>query len=278
VSVVLPVFNQAAFCLKAIRSILAQSLEDLELIIVNDGSTDASGRIIEICARQDRRIRAIHRTNHGIAASLNLGLMLARSDIVARMDADDVSLPGRIAIQRAFLLAHPGVGVVGGQMQTIDRDGTLTGRMGYETGIEVLRRSVLGGNPIAHPAAMIRRRLAMQVGAYRRAFEYAEDYDLWLRVSEHADLANLPDDVVQYRYHDSNTTGRHYRRQELVAAAARLAARHRRAGKPDPFELIGRIDGSILDRLDLDDEERARMGALAAAADEEDRRLARRRP
>jgi glycosyltransferase involved in cell wall biosynthesis len=267
----MPVLNQEKYCHAAIESVRAQTLRNLELIVVNDGSTDRTPRILEKLAARDPRIRLFNRPRHGIAASLNFGILVARAELLARADADDLCMPDRIARQVDFLEGQPKVAVLGGAMLAMTAKGRPVRHIAYQTDTSVLRGQVFRGNPVAHPAVMMRRSLVMKLGGYRRIVEYAEDYDLWLRISEHADLANLPDVLVHYRLHDGMTTSRHSRRQALHAAIAHLAACRRRQGKGDPLDGLLCIDRTAFDLLELDVADRARMVAMLLDARREDR-------
>lgn len=269
VSVVLTVFNHANFCRAAIDSIVNQTLESFELIIINDGSTDETADIVDACAALDRRIRPFHTPNCGVAAARNLGILLARAKLIACMDGDDILLPRRLEKQTRFLNRHPNVGVVGGQMTIIGADGKLVRHVKYPTLRGDLRRAILRYNPIGFSTATMRRKLAIGVGGFRSVCAHASDYDLWLRTSEQVDIANLSETVVAYRWHGENTTARFYKSVAWKAELARLAARARREGRPDPLEIVAQIDKSTLDLFDLDASERVRLLRLWVAAKEE---------
>src|ERR1700716_545696 len=119
----MPVFNGGSYLAAAVESVLKQSFGDFELLAIDDGSTDQSVSVLSGFARSDGRIRLITQANAGIVASLNRALGLARGEYVARMDADDVALPSRLAMQVAFLDGHPDVAVVGSAIRLIDADG-----------------------------------------------------------------------------------------------------------------------------------------------------------
>jgi glycosyltransferase involved in cell wall biosynthesis len=270
----MPLFNQERFCREAIGSVLGQTLHDIELIIVNDGSTDGTPAIVDAIAARDRRVRVVHRRHGGISASCNLGILLARSEYLARADGDDLCVEHRLEAQSAFLDGHPNVAVLGGDMLAMAEDGRPVRRMWYVAGAADLQRLLLTGNPIGHPAAMFRRSTVLGLGGYRRAFDFAEDYDLWLRVSEHADLANLPQILVHYRVHGNSTTTRHFRRQAFRTEIARQAALCRRTGKCDPCAGVTVLDHSILDRFSLDADDRRRLMTMLEEANSEDGSLA----
>ena len=270
VSVIMPAFNQARYCRAAIGSVLGQTLRDLELIIIDDGSTDDTGAIIDATAARDQRICVVHRRHAGVSASINLGILLARAENLARQDADDLSVEHRLETQLAFLENHSNVAVVGADLLCIAEDGRPIRRISYPAGDADLHQELLRSCPIGHPATMLRRSMMMKVGGYRPIFDFAEDYDLWLRVSEHADLANIPMILVHYRVHGASTTQRHYRQQRFRSQVALLAALRRRSGKSDPCGRATVLDDSILDLLEVGANDRQRMTALFAEAMRED--------
>jgi GT2 family glycosyltransferase len=257
VSGVLPVYNGEPFLASAVESILAQSFRDFELITIDDGSDDASGEILDRLAAGDKRLRIVHQTNAGIVAALNRGLALARGELIARMDADDVAHPERFARQVAFLDAHPETAVVGCAVTLIDRDGTRIRDVEYPLASEAVAAFLECGSPLAHPAAMMRRAAVLAVGGYREAYRHAEDYDLWLRMAERYRIANLPDRLLLYRQHAAKQSFAYAVEQRFATCIAWFAARCRRAGKPDPADGLTALAPSDIDRFDLSPRERA---------------------
>jgi len=257
VSVVVPVYNAEAFLAAAINSILTQTFRDFELIAIDDGATDASTDILDRLAQQDDRMIVVHQANGGIVAALNRGLALARGELVARMDADDVACPERLALQTAFLDAHPDVAVVGSAITLIDAQGGTIRDVHYPENPLAAAAFLATGSPLAHPAAMMRRAAVLAVGAYRPAFEYAEDYDLWLRMAERHSLANLPDRLLLYRQHAAKLSFFRAVEQALATGLARVAASRRRAAQPDPTAGLSALSLADLDRLGLSPQEKA---------------------
>jgi glycosyltransferase involved in cell wall biosynthesis len=266
VSVIIPIYNQATYLRRAVDSILTQSMGDLELILIDDGSQDDSAGIIDDYARRDWRVVGEHQLNCGISSALNRGLAISRGTYIARLDGDDISLPDRLAKQVAYLDAHPEIGILGGGMILIDsRDRKLTSHR-YVTGMRAVRAALASGTVIPGPAGLLRRDLCVALGGWRTPFDAAEDYDFCLRLSERAELENMPDYVTYYRVHAQQTTQLHWRRQNALAEVARIAARFRREGRPDPITPDMRIDASTIDRLGLDGPETERVRALFPAA------------
>ena len=239
VSVVMPVFNSSEWIAEAISSVRAQSLPEFELIIVDDGSTDQTDLLIANATRDDARIRTVRQDRLGVAAALNCGNALARSPIIARMDGDDIADPDRLRKQLSFLEAHPGVAAVGSWAHVIDERGRRTGERRPETEPSALQSLLAKTNPFIHSSMMLWAEAVRGVGGYRAALEGAEDYDLWLRISEQAQLANLPEFLLSYRRHSASASATAAPRQLLSARLARLSAAERRASRSDFIDTLG---------------------------------------
>jgi hypothetical protein len=206
VTVLMPVFNGEKYLAEAIESILNQSFVDFEFLIINDGSTDGTAVILADYEQRDERIRVYHQENQGIVASLNRGLGLAKGKYVARMDADDVSLPERLAKQVVFMEAHPDVGVLGTWVQITYGSGRTSDTWQLPTQHGMLRWSLSFTCPIMHPTVMMRREVVERADGYGSDMVHAEDYDLWRRLSEATRLSNLPDVLLRLRLHEENVS------------------------------------------------------------------------
>lgn len=247
ISVVLPVYNGEAFVREAVESILAQTFTDFELIIINDGSTDGSGAILRELEAGDQRIVLVERTNGGLVSALNEGIERARGDLIARMDADDVAMPERFALQHARMAAEPALGVLGSFIRIIDKAGDTIRLGDYPVSPTDTARFLEHGCPLAHPTVMMRRDAVLKAGGYRKVFSHCEDYDLWLRINELGyELANLPRPLLHYRMHGANVSAVHRDAQELGSIVARLAHRARKAGLPDPTEGVEHIHAGLI--------------------------------
>jgi hypothetical protein len=245
-SVVVPVFNGERFLRPALDSVLDQGFVDFELIVVDDGSTDSTPETLAGYSAQDPRIRVERQPNQGSSAALNRGIGLARAPLIARLDADDIALPGRFERQVRFLGENPAVGMVGGQAKIVDGDGREVAAASYPLSDAEIRRAFPTTTPFVHSAVTMRKALVDRVGGYRLAFDNAEDLDLWLRLADLAELANLAAPVVAYRIHGSQTSVQSLRNQALQGLAARVAAQARTAGRPDPFDGLEAIDEEVL--------------------------------
>ena len=204
VSVVMPVYNTAPYLAEAIDSILEQSLEDFEFIIIDDGSSDASGKILDMYQESDDRIHVVHQENSGLAVSLNVGLRAARGKYIARMDGDDISLPERFAKQVEFMDNHPDVGVCGTAfMQFGDR----TGVSWTMTDPEEIKSRLMFWPCIGHPTVMMRHELIIKENLYYNTqFKQSEDHELWLRFSQLCKITNIPEVLLLYRTRDNQAT------------------------------------------------------------------------
>jgi GT2 family glycosyltransferase len=233
VSVVIAVRDGERWLLEAVDSVLVQTMSDLELIIVDDASTDRTPEIVANSARCDSRIRPINQLKSGLAAALNRGFAEARAPFLARLDADDIAKPQRIQRQFEYLDRHPGVALLGTWAETIDGQGRVIGYRKPAVKHDELVRILVNNNPLIHSSIMLRTELARKAGLYRRAFEAAEDYDLWLRIDEIGRVEVLPEFLVQYRWHRANVSQSNVVRQIFSVRLAKRSSQMRKSGSPD---------------------------------------------
>lgn len=237
ISVAMSVYNGERYLVAAIESILNQDFSDFEFLILDDGSSDSTPDIIRKYAAGDWRIRPIIRENRGLIVSLNQMLEEASAPIIARMDADDISKPGRFSAQKAFLEANPDYGVVGTWSEDIDENTepmSIDGADQPLTHEEMLRAIEIGDQLVCHPSAMYRRDIVLAVGGYHAAFKHCEDLDLWLRLASVTRLGNLGERLLRYRRFAGQVSRRHATEQRIGTELAYLAHRERQAGRPDP--------------------------------------------
>ena len=233
-SVIMPVYNAGKFLDAAIESVLSQTFTNFELLLLDDGSTDESLKRLEYYSSQDSRCKVYSRANRGVAATLNEGLDLASSDIIIRMDQDEIFRPERFENQMRYMAEHPECVMIGSRVLLIDPDGLPIREMGHcQTHEEIDAGLSWGGAFIFDPTIVVRKSAILAVGAYRAEYEYAEDLDLFLRLAEIGRIANLPDVLVEYRQHSSSMS---YKRRDLQyksILAATMDARRRRSQEVD---------------------------------------------
>ena len=218
ISVILPVYNAEKFVEAAVNSILQQTITDFEFIIINDGSTDNSLNILENLAKQDARIKLISRANKGLIATLNEAISISSSDYIARMDADDISMPTRLEKQLAYLKKHPKVAVLGTGYRYMDEAGILGAKRNIFTKYEDIKASFLFGNPIAHPSVMVNYRLLGDKFEYRPEYKTIEDLELWCRISADYQISNLHEVLLHYRILNNSISGKNLAFQIKSAA------------------------------------------------------------
>ena len=233
VSVLMTVYNGQRYLSAAVESVLEQTYHDFEFVIIDDGSTDSSPAILERYAKQDCRIRILTRSNKGLTKSLNEGLQHVRGRYLARMDADDISLPNRFEKQVTYLDEHPDRVLVGTRCILIDPDGLPICEKRHivmeheEIDTLLLRMSW----PLVHPSVMMRTEVVKQVGGYDERYRTNQDHDLFLRLAEVGKLANLPEILLLYRQHFESIGFRRVAEQTSTVLEIARAA-HARRGLP----------------------------------------------
>lgn len=238
VSILMPVRDGERWLREAIDSVQAQTFGDFELIAIDDGSVDATPEILAGYAGRDERIRVLRHDHRGLVFALNQGLAEARGKLIARLDADDVALPERLARQVEHLKDNPDTVLLGAWADEIDEDGSLQGHLQPEPDPTRLATILLDKNPFVHSSMMFPLRIARTLGGYRTAFEAAEDHDLWLRMAETGKIANLPQVLIGYRVHRASVTRARTVRQLFSTRLAGLAARERRRTGRDPADQL----------------------------------------
>ena len=224
VSVLMAVFNGMPFLPMALASISVQAGINTEVILIDDASTDGSPEFMEAWAAYQPFPHWIirHGRNVGLTRSLAEGLSVCHGRYVARQDADDVSLPGRLAMQARYLESHRGIAVVGSSYQIINERGELV-RHGCQARWFPKAQMLLGRNPLAHGSAMFRREWALAAGGYRETFKRAQDLDLWLRMSQFGTVKILPQELYALREHPGRVSQTDRGEQAAYAQLARWA-------------------------------------------------------
>lgn len=207
VSVQMPVFNGVEHLAESIESVLRQTFKDFEFIIIDDGSTDGSLLLLQQYAARDHRIRLFSRENRGLSATQHELVMLARGEFIAQLDQDDVALQSRLELQVNFLNKNPNVVCVGGNYQLIDgANRYLTTLRLPAADAEIQAANLQGHCALLHPSAMMRREAVRAIGNYDTSYRTATDIDLWLRLGEVGELANIADVILKYRLHDKSAS------------------------------------------------------------------------
>lgn len=232
VSVLLPLRDAAGTIEACVRSVQAQTLQNFELLCVDDGSRDDGVRKVARLAREDPRIRILDSGGAGLVQALNLGMAGARADLVARMDADDLMRARRLQRQRDYLARHPGIALVASRVDAFPEALLGPGMRHYLRWQDrclapaVMAEEIYVESPMVHPSVMFRRRSVMRLGAYRQGM-FPEDYELWLRmIRAGLAMAKLSERLLCWRQHPGSLSRRdpRYRRAAFDALRARYLA------------------------------------------------------
>jgi cellulose synthase/poly-beta-1,6-N-acetylglucosamine synthase-like glycosyltransferase len=240
------VCNVDRYLAEAIESVLGQTFRDFEFIVVDFGSTDHTKATVSRYAASDSRVKFREIPPCGLAEARNAACSLAQGQYIAIMDADDVSLPERLAWEFDFMEAHPEVGVVGGAVECIDAAGRVLTTWSNPTENQMIQLALNEGCLLRQSTVLMRRDAFVALGGYRAPFAQAEDYDLWLRLAERYQLANLEQVVLRYRLHPSQISVSRQSQQSLCTLAAKVAATSRRNGLPDPLNFVVEITPALL--------------------------------
>jgi hypothetical protein len=285
----MPAYNTERYILQSVQSVLGQTFEDFELLVIDDCSTDGTAKILS--SIDDRRLRVLrNERNLGVVGSLNHGMGQARGRYIARIDADDLCLPTRFAKQKTYLDLHPDVVMVGTEMSVLDGGQVRRSRLPPDPDPMMLHWQFYISNPVGHPSMMFRAAAVKLLDSYlREVFQYAEDFDFSHRMLGLGSIAVVPEFLVVYRRHHANLT--RTRRDEMIAktagvlrdaysallstdcaAEAGLAAEHFVGGSPvcslavleDLGVLLDRLVDAFVTKYDLSGDSRDRVIAHAA--------------
>lgn len=235
ISVLMSVYNGELFLREAMDSLLAQTFKDFELLVCDDGSTDRTYEILTSYAKKDARVKVSQHANAGLTATLNRLAKSAQSPLLARMDPDDVARPNRFERQFEYLQKHPEVVALGTAVQLIDADGVNLGCPTLAIDHEAIDRQLIKGvgAALCHPTVVIRRSAFEQVGGYDERYPTAQDLDLFLRLAEIGQLANLPEVLLSYRQHLASANVSKAKLQ-IQRSQAIVDDAHRRRGLQSP--------------------------------------------
>jgi len=224
ITVLMSVHNGMPYLVEAVQSIFSQTTEDWRFVIVNDGSTDASREYLD--GLMDPRLHVVHQEKQGLAAALNHGMQHCHTDLIARLDSDDVALPTRLEKQIAFMHRHPEVGLLGTQFNRLGQV-----RAGFPSKLPcdhaaIMEALLAGRHAMCHPTIVCRTELLKAVGGYWQ-HPIAQDWDMYLKMGEQSKLANLDEVLLNYRIHNASLNGqrlaaiRHHQRYAAECARRR---------------------------------------------------------
>jgi hypothetical protein len=236
ISVILPVYNGMPYLPEAVESILAQTFRRFEFLIIDDGSTDDTPRYL--ASLTDPRVRLYRLSKAGMVRALNFGLDAARTSVVARMDADDISVPTRFEKQYGYLQAHPDCVLLSCHFEYMSPEGSFIREHRNLVSDEAIRWQMLFTTPFVHPGAMFSRAAAAAVGNYDLVYPTAQDYELWTRLSGRGKLANFPESLLRYRYNPVSVSMTNSLAQR--EAASRIAGAYAAAVVPGVTATHGR--------------------------------------
>lgn len=229
ISVLIPVYNGMPYIVNAVESVLNQTFQDFELLIINDGSEDGTADFLN--SLSDSRIRVIHQENRGLFETIKRGFQEASAEWVARLDADDIALPNRLEKQYNFVAEHPDVAAVFCAYRRI-------GPSGKTLGVYSLKKDYVDDpmlhNFITHSTMLCNKEAFLSVGGYREAAYPVDDLDLTLRLQEKFKLGVIEEPLIEYRFHSRSFTPQHINTINMMRRYVRACAVKRRQGMPEP--------------------------------------------
>lgn len=235
VSVMMDVGDDAGFLDEALDSLSRQTFHDFEIVLAHVGKAEGTRRIIRRWCLREPRLRAFETSFLPLAQAHNFVARQARGTFLARLDADDAALPDRLELQHRALQANPAIGIIGGAAEMIDASGKRLCLARYHLADQDIRAAMARSCPFVHSAVMIRADAFWAAGGYRTGLNLSEDYDLYARLIEHCEAANLPTTLIRYRVHSGSLTSSRHDRMAIAnfcVGAARLA---RASGREEPF-------------------------------------------
>lgn len=237
ISVIIPIYNGEKYLQKAIDSVLNQTFDELELLLLNDGSTDSTNNICSRYELEDRRVRYFEWPNSGMAKTLNKGLRECSYEYVARLDADDIMLPDRLQVQIDYLIRNPNIDVLGSLGYYINERGKIIGKTFSDITKDSLKKKYFNNNEpfgMLHPSIIYKKSKILAVGGYRGEYWPCDDIDLWNRLYEkevNFDVIQSP--LIKYRIHQSSAVASKYLENRIKFRWMRSNMRNRRNGEPE---------------------------------------------
>ena len=247
-SVVMPVYNAEPYIAQAIDSILSQTYQNFEFIIVDDASTDASFEIIQKYARKNKRIKVLQNNKtSGVSITVKKALDICKGDFIARMDADDISYPTRFEKQISYLLSNPKTVAVGGQCLLINKNGRKTGEKKFPVTFEEIYRYIFHFVPLQQPTLMINKtRLPRDFVFYYDGMNTAEEVELIFKLFIYGRVENLADTILKYRIHKGNTSLKNIKKTFLLTLLSRFKGVIFYGYRPTPEGIIVTLTQTIV--------------------------------
>ena len=238
VSVVMSIYNGRQYLRDAVDSILNQTCKDFEFIIINDGSTDDTADMLAEYRKTDNRLLIAAQENIGLTHSLNRAIRLARGEFIARQDVDDISAPQRLDKQLSYIKTDPELAAVGCLRDILGDDGIVRKTRNPKFSRAGIKRFLRHSNLFMHGEVLMRKSCLEEVGLYREFFRHAQDYDLWLRLSEHFDLDIVPEPLYAYRITADAISISRRQTQENYAQIARKLQQERLKNGADSYNSL----------------------------------------
>ncbi len=200
VTILMSVYNGEKFLKETLESILSQTFSNFEFIIIDDASTDKTASILKEYTKKDNRIRIIkNKKNIGLTRSLNKGIKSSQGKYIARIDAGDIALPVRIEKQIKFMKDNKEIGLLGTNYFEVNKKGKIIREISLPTNNKNIKKELIKKNPFAHPTVLIRKLVLNKTGLYDEKLKLSQDYELWFRISQVSNLANLPEPLTKVR-------------------------------------------------------------------------------
>jgi glycosyltransferase involved in cell wall biosynthesis len=242
ISVVMPAYNAQKYIRRAVESILHQTFKRFEFIIINDASTDKTLQIIKLLSKKDSRIKIVNNdTRLNIATSLNRGISFARSNIIARMDADDIAVPHRLERQYDCITKSENIAVAGADILIIDTSGNHIATRRYPESSGELKKCLLRYSPFAHPVVMFKKNFFDEAGKYNPKYSPTEDLDLWFRLGRKYEFVSVPEQLLKYRVYKESSSHSALKNLELLVFKIRLQAIRKYGYRPGLYDIIYNI-------------------------------------
>lgn len=239
ISIIMPAHNTQEYISSAIESILRQTFKKFELIIINDFSTDNTLEIVKTFLKKDSRVKIIsNNIKLNIAGSLNKGIATAQSNIIARMDSDDMSVPSRLELQYKLINSSNDIAAVGSDIIIIDSAGNEIGLRKYPDLSAELKNCLFKYSPFAHPVVMFRKDVFEEVGGYNPKYSPTEDLDLWFRMGKNYQFRSIKEPLLKYRVYVKSSSHRKIKDLEILVFKIRLDAITKYGYWPNLYDII----------------------------------------